>query len=80
MNIPRYSQTAVELLRRIRRGFYKDKLPLMRTLAAEFNIAIQTMFNAVPLLVQKDLLIPCGSGGMLIDRSKQPCGLVAIEK
>ena len=52
----------------------------MRTLAAEFNIAMQTMFNAVPLLVQKDLLIPCGSGGMLIDRSKQPCGLVAIEK
>ena len=50
----------------------------MRELAAEFNIAIQTMFNAVQLLVQKELLIPCGSGGMLIDCSKLPCGLVAI--
>ena len=50
----------------------------MRELAAEFGIAIQTMFNAVQLLVQKELLIPCGSGGMIIDRSKLPCGLVAI--
>ena len=50
----------------------------MRELAAEFGIAIQTMFNAVQLLVQKELLIPCGSGGMLIDRSKLPCGLAAI--
>ena len=78
MDIPKYSQIAIELLRRIRSGVYTGKLPPMRELAAEFGIAIQTMFNAVQLLVQKELLIPCGSGGMLIDRSKLPCGLVAI--
>ncbi|MBE6403788.1 MAG: GntR family transcriptional regulator [Lentisphaerae bacterium] len=78
MDIPKYSQTAVELLRRIRRGVYTDKLPPIRELAAEFDIAMQTMFNAVQLLVKKELLIPCGSGGMLIDRGKLPCGFVAI--
>ncbi len=78
MDIPKYSQTAIELLRRIRRGVYKEKLPPMRELAAEFGIAIQTMFNAVQLLVRKGLLVPHGSGGMIIDRSQLPCGLVAI--
>ena len=78
MDIPKYSHTAVELLRRIRSGVYTDKLPPIRELAAEFGMAIQTMFNAVQLLVQKELLIPHGSGGMLSDRSKLPCGLVAI--
>lgn len=78
MDIPKYSQTAVELLRRIRSDVYTDRLPSMRELAAEFDIAMQTMFNAVQLLVQIGLLVPHGSGGMLIDRSKLPCGLVAI--
>ena len=49
MDIPKYSQTAIELLRRIRSGIYTGKLPPMRELAAEFDIAIQTMFNAVQL-------------------------------
>ena len=78
MGIPKYSQIAVELLRRIRSGVYQDKLPPMRELACEFDSAMQTVFNAVQLLVRKELLVPCGSGGMNIDRSKLPCGLVAI--
>ena len=78
MGIPKYSQIAVELLRRIRSGVYQDKLPPMRELAVEFDTAMQTVFNAVQLLVRKELLVPCGSGGMNIDRSKLPCGLIAI--
>ena len=78
MGIPKYSQIAVELLRRIRSGVYQDKLPPMRELACEFDSAMQTVFNAVQLLVRKELLVPCGSGGMNIDRSKLPCGLIAI--
>ena len=79
MSAVKFSTITVEIERRIRQGIYKDKLPTTLVLAEEFNVARQTMTNALRPLVEQQIIISSGKRGMLInEQASWQCGLIAI--
>jgi len=67
-----------EILKRIRTGVYRDRIPGERALAAEFSVNFKTANRAVGALVDRGLLVRRrGEGTFLKDRARTRSGNIA---
>ena len=73
-----YRRIAAELEMAIRRSEYQDKLDNIQILAERFDVAKQTMTNALQLLRSCNILEHHGRAGMQILRKNLPTGVIAI--
>lgn len=67
-----------EIERRISLRGYEDKLPSCRALAAEFQVARQTLTEALRPLVKTGLLLPARRNGIGIDRTRLRHGKLVV--
>ena len=67
-----------EIERRISRRVYEDELPSCRALAAEFQVARQTLTEALRPLVKTGLLLPARRNGIGIDRTRLRHGKLVV--
>lgn len=70
MNNVKYKEIALELENNVKNNIYREKLPPVRSLVAEFGVANPTMNKALKILVKKGLIIPSGPQGNIISRKK----------
>lgn len=68
MNEVKYKKIALELEKNIKNNIYSKKLPPVRSLLTEFNVANPTMNKALKILMQKGLIIPSGPRGNIISK------------
>ena len=73
-----YRRIAAELEMAIRLGEYTDKLDNIQILAQRFNVAKQTMTNALQLLRAQNILEHHGRAGMQILRKNLTGGVIGI--
>ncbi len=73
-----YRRIAAELELAIRCGEYVDKLDHIQILANRFNVAKQTMTNALQLLRSYNIIEHHGRAGIHILRNNLPGGVIAI--
>lgn len=73
-----YRRIAAELEQAIRLGEYTDKLDNIQILAQRFNVAKQTMTNALQLLRSHNIIEHHGRAGMQILRQNLKSGVIAI--
>lgn len=73
-----YRRIAAELELAIRHAEYGDKLDNIQILANRFDVAKQTMTNALQLLRSCNILEHHGRSGMRILRENLPSGVIAI--
>ncbi|MBR2357642.1 MAG: hypothetical protein IKD10_01085 [Lentisphaeria bacterium] len=73
-----YRRIAAELELAIRCGEYVDKLDHIQILADRFNVAKQTMTNALQLLRSYNIIEHHGRAGIHILRENLPGGVIAI--
>ena len=73
-----YRRIAAELELAIRHAEYGDKLDNIQILADRFDVAKQTMTNALQLLRSCNILEHHGRSGMRILRENLPSGVIAI--
>lgn len=78
MSDAKYPSLTVTLETRIMEGFYPDKVPTTRTLAAEFGVSRQTVTNALRPLIDKGVLVSDGRRGVMVCRKYQGQGMVGI--
>ena len=64
----KYQAISKTLEDNIKNNVYRDKLPPVRTLSAEFAVSTRTMNKALKQLVTKGLIIPRGPRGIIINR------------
>ena len=78
MSNSRYPSLAAVLEKRIANGIYREKLPTVRNLAAEFQVSKQTVTLALRPLIQSGLLKPDGRRGIRIASRETSSGIIAI--
>ncbi len=78
MSSSRYPSLAAVLEKRIAHGIYRDKLPTVRNLAAEFQVSKQTVTLALRPLIQSGLLKSDGRRGIRIASQETSSGIIAI--
>lgn len=74
MSNSRYPTLAATLEKRIAQGIYRDRLPTVRELAAEFKVSKQTVTLALRPLIVKGILKAEGRRGNPCRRSGQVSG------
>lgn len=78
MSDAKYPSLTVTLETRIMEGFYPDKVPTTRALAAEFGVSRQTVTNALRPLIDKGVLVSDGRRGVIVCRKYQGQGMIGI--
>ena len=81
MQNSKHSQITQDIEAGIRSRRWRDKLPTVRELAAEYRVSSRTMQKALAPLRQSRLILPEGSRGSLINYKRQPrrhSGIIGI--
>lgn len=68
MDFAKYPSITVDLERKIRSGFYRDKIPIVTDLMLQYNVSRQTIVNAVKPLIDRNILITKGILGTVINK------------
>ena len=78
MSNSRYPTLAATLEKRIAQGIYRDRLPTVRELAAEFKVSKQTVTLALRPLIVKGILKAEGRRGIHVAAPVKSPGIIGI--